>query len=776
MTYALGIDCGTTHTAGAISRDGSVEVLRLGARRAELPSLVFVAPDGTTVIGDAAARRGESLPGRLVREFKRRIGDPVPILAGGSPFSAHALTARVLEHVLRAAVTTQGGPPGSVVLTCPANWGPYKRDLLVQAARLADAPPVALRTEPEAAAIEYAAGSRVGDGDIIAVYDLGGGTFDAAVLRRTPGGFEVLGQPEGIEQLGGMDFDEAVFEHVVAALPADRLGAADDPEVLAALARLRRDCVEAKEALSEDTEVLIPVALPQLHTRVRLTRAEFEAMIRPALADTVGAMRRALRSAGVPAEQVSTFLLSGGSARVPLVSQLLSTEFARPVVLDPHPEHSVALGAARVAAQTPVPVSESAEPTRLVPPAVPAPAPAVPAPTAPAPAAPAALTGPAAGAFGAPLSAPPPPRPETPKPRPGGTYGSRKPEPAPLDARTEPVHPSDAPTEMFKTAPETEVVPAARQPAVSRSPDLPNTDDSPVFLTRAGLDLTAGPPPPLDKPPLDKPPVDNPAVGKPPVGEPGGPRPVSRRALVIVSAAVAVLVVTAIVISVVWFGSGRDDEPGGGDQAAGPISTTSACGGFVDEFDGGALDPGWQRTQPGATVAIGGGGATVEAPDGADIYADHTAAPMVVREHSGDFVLEAEVVAQPGQFYQGAGLVVWNSPTSFVRLERGFGDIGAITFEYRDGGDHVRPHPPFKNTKGVVPTDAGQVLLQVRREGDRISAGWREPGSPAYSDLGSAQIDLPGTVRVGLSVLNRAQNGAKPETFSATFSRATLTC
>ncbi|MEV6634655.1 Hsp70 family protein [Actinoplanes sp. NPDC051470] len=760
MTYALGIDCGTTHTAAAISRDGSVEVLRLGARRAELPSLVFVAPDGTTVIGDAAARRGESLPGRLVREFKRRIGDPVPILAGGSPFSAHALTARVLEHVLRAAVTTQGGPPGSMVLTCPANWGPYKRDLLVQAARLADLPPVALRTEPEAAAIEYAAGSRVGDGDIIAVYDLGGGTFDAAVLRRTPGGFEVLGQPEGIEQLGGMDFDEAVFEHVVAALPADRLGAADDPEVLAALARLRRDCVEAKEALSEDTEVLIPVALPQLHTRVRLTRAEFEAMIRPALSDTVGAMRRALRSAGVPAEQVSTFLLSGGSARVPLVSQLLSTEFARPVVLDPHPEHSIALGAARVAAQTPMPQPETAEPTRLVPPAPTAPAPAAPAPTPPA-----ALTGPAVGAFGASPSVSTPPRPETPKPRPGNTYGSRKPEAAPLDARTEPVHPSDAPTEMFKTTPETEVVPAARQPVVSRPPDLPNTDDSPVFLTRAGLDLAAGPPPPADKPPADK----------PPGGEAGGPRPVSRRALVIVSAAAAVLVVTAIVISIVWFGSGRDD-PGGDDQAAGPISTTSACGGFVDEFDGGALDPGWQRTQPGATVAIGGGGATVEAPDGADIYADHTAAPMLVREHSGDFVLEAEVVVQPGQFYQGAGLVVWNSPTSFVRLERGFGDIGAITFEYRDGGDHVRPRPPFKNTKGVVPTDAGHVLLQVRREGDRISAGWREPGNPTYSDLGSAQIDLPGTVRVGLSVLNRAQNGAKPETFSATFSRAALTC
>jgi molecular chaperone DnaK (HSP70) len=73
---------------------------------------------------------------------------------------------------------------------------------------------VELRTEPEAAAISYAAGERMADGDVVAVYDLGGGTFDAAVLRRTAGGFELLGRPEGIEQLGGADFDEAVFDHV----------------------------------------------------------------------------------------------------------------------------------------------------------------------------------------------------------------------------------------------------------------------------------------------------------------------------------------------------------------------------------------------------------------------------------------------------------------------------------------------------------------------------------------------------------------------------------
>ena len=742
MTYTLGIDCGTTHTAAAVARDGTVEVLRLGTRRAELPSLVFAVPDGSTVIGDAAARRGEGNPGRLVREFKRRIGDPVPILAGGSPFSAHALTARVLEHVLRTAITAQGGPPSSVVLTCPANWGPYKRDLFMQAARLADLPPAALRSEPEAAAIEHAAGSRVRDGDVIAVYDLGGGTFDAAVLRRTAEGFDILGTPEGIEQLGGMDFDEAVFEHVLGSLPADKLGSANDPEVRSALARLRRDCVEAKEALSEDTEVLIPVALPQMHTRVRLTRAEFEAMIRPALTDTVGAMRRALRSAGVPKEQVSAFLLAGGSSRVPLVSQLLSTEFDRPVVLDPHPEHSIALGAARVSAHTPVP--RPAEATSIVPaPPPPTPTPTPLAPTPPAP-------------------TPPPPTPEPSPVQQGTTYGKRRetpPDPPVSEVKTRAVHPSDAPTEMFRQAPETEAVAAAPLPHV------PDSDDSPVLLTRAGLDLTAAAPPP---------PVGPSAPPAAPDAAPG-----SRRGLVIAAAAVAVLLAIGTAVFFVWKGSDRDDPDN--PAAAGPSNSATAsvpppsCG-FDDTFDGSVLDPAWERTQPGAALAVGGSAVTLDAPDGADIYADHTAAPMLLRRQSGDFTLEADLTVLADQWYQGAGLVVWNSPTSFVRLERGFGNVGAIVFEYRDGGRHVKVHPPSKGLKGLVRTDAGHVILQLRREGNTVHAGWRVPAKPEFTDLGDATIELPESVRIGVSVLNCAQNGTEPERFSAKFDQVTLTC
>src|SRR5690606_15203425 len=155
----------------------------------------------------------------------------------------------------------------------------YKQDLLSQAVRLANIDqPVRYTTEPEAAAVFYAHQQRVEPGALVAVYDLGGGTFDAAVLRKSADGFEILGQPEGIERLGGIDFDAAVFNHVRQAL-GGKLEELDDedPATLAAVARLKEECVAAKEALSTDTDTSIPVLLPNLATEVRLTRAEFEA-------------------------------------------------------------------------------------------------------------------------------------------------------------------------------------------------------------------------------------------------------------------------------------------------------------------------------------------------------------------------------------------------------------------------------------------------------------------------------------------------------------------
>jgi len=423
--YALGIDLGTTFTAAATWRDGRAEVASLGSRTAAIPSVVLLREDRTVLTGETANRRALSEPDRVAREFKRRLGDTTPILLGGTPYSAEQLTARLLHAVVDEVAAREGGPSASLCVSHPANWGPYKTDLLRQAVRIADLPPstvVGLVSEPEAAAAFYARQQRIALGAIVAVYDLGGGTFDAAVLRKTEAGFDILGQPEGIERLGGIDFDAAVFAHVAQAI-GGKLAELDedDPAALTAVARLREECTDAKEALSADTDVAIPVLLPNLSTEVRLTRAELENMIRPAVADSIDALQRALAEAGVGPGELHSVLLVGGSSRIPLVAQMVGAELGRPVAVDAHPKHAVSLGAAwlaaealgepagagaAVAAVTPAPVpapGAAAAAAHLVPTAAPAapPAPAA-APKAPVPgqgSAPAAATasGPAAG-------------------------------------------------------------------------------------------------------------------------------------------------------------------------------------------------------------------------------------------------------------------------------------------------------------------------------------------------------------------------------------------
>jgi YVTN family beta-propeller protein len=349
MGYRLGIDMGTTFTAAAAleigDTQGSADVptmVGLGNRALQIPSVLYLQDDGGFLVGEAAERRGQTDPSRLVREFKRRLGDPVPLIVGGTPYPAEVLSAQLLSWVVAAAIERRGAEPDEIVLTHPANWGPYRREYFDQIIALADIGPASTCPEPQAAAIQYAAEARLDEGSRVLVYDLGGGTFDVCVLEKTAAGFEILGTPDGIEHLGGIDFDEAVFDHVLHSLGAVDL---EGPEAQTALTRLRRDCVEAKEALSVDVDTLIPVTLPGRSTSVRLTRAELEGLIEPALTDTMETTARALRAAGTSPERLTAIVLVGGSSRIPLVSHLLQNRFETPTALDTHPKHVIALGA-----------------------------------------------------------------------------------------------------------------------------------------------------------------------------------------------------------------------------------------------------------------------------------------------------------------------------------------------------------------------------------------------------------------------------------------------
>ncbi len=350
MGYVLGIDLGTSYAAAAIDEDGKTEIVQIGSRAAVIPSVVVLRADGEVLVGEAAERRSYSEPARTAREFKRRLGDPTPIILGGTPYGAESVMALLFKAIVSRVVEQRGAPPALIAITHPASYGPYKLDLLAQATRQADIGETIFLSEPEAAAIHYSEQERVEAGTVVAIYDFGGGTFDASVLRKTADGFEPLGRPEGLERLGGIDFDEAIFQHVLAAIRDQAQGL--DPnsaEAQTAFVRMREECREAKEALSADTEAVIAVALPNLHTDIRITRSEFESIVSPRVRETVSALERSVRSASLTMTDISRILLVGGTSRIPMVGALVREFSGRPVATDAHPKHAVALGAAVVA-------------------------------------------------------------------------------------------------------------------------------------------------------------------------------------------------------------------------------------------------------------------------------------------------------------------------------------------------------------------------------------------------------------------------------------------
>jgi actin-like ATPase involved in cell morphogenesis len=323
--------------------------------------VLFLRDDGVLLVGDAANRRAVVEPARVAREFKRRVGDTTPFVLAGDLHAPQALTGHVIRWVVERVSEQEDSPPDHETLTCPAHWGDHRRGLMEEAAAAADLSAPGLLTEPHAAAVHYAAQERIPSGAIVGVYDLGGGTFDAAVLRKTAAGFELLGTPAGVPDLGGVDFDQAVIAHVRETLgdrwptdhggaPAGGARAGGDLALQRAMAQVHAAAVDAKEALSSDTIAQIPVILLGYTGEVRITRAEFEERIRPWLRESVAVFEETLRDAGIKPDDLHAVLLTGGSSRIPLVAELLAGSLRVHVTVDAHPKFAVSLGAAITAA------------------------------------------------------------------------------------------------------------------------------------------------------------------------------------------------------------------------------------------------------------------------------------------------------------------------------------------------------------------------------------------------------------------------------------------
>jgi molecular chaperone DnaK (HSP70) len=352
----LGIDFGTSNTVAMVRASGGRTRPLLFDGSPLLPSAVYLPAEGEPLAGRDAERAARIDPAGFEPNPKRRIDDGT-VLLGERELPVHRLVGVVLDRVVAEVRRQLGGLPDELWMTHPAGWGERRRSVLVAAARSAGLPNPRLVTEPVAAASYYTAvlGSAVPAGRALAIYDLGGGTFDATVVRRTSTGFEVLAE-HGLTDLGGLDFDHAIVEHLGAtyASTAD----AADAERFEAWRRLinpveavdRRgrallydDVRGAKETLSRTTSA--DVHLPGLGVDAHLTRDELEGLVRPYLAMTVSALAQTVAAARLtPGDLVGIFLV-GGSSRIPLAAHLIHTELGVPPTTLEQPETVVAEGA-----------------------------------------------------------------------------------------------------------------------------------------------------------------------------------------------------------------------------------------------------------------------------------------------------------------------------------------------------------------------------------------------------------------------------------------------
>lgn len=352
MSLHLGIDHGMTDTAVAKHHNGVAEMVELGHGRAAQASVVLVKEDGTIATGDEAKALALQAPTRVLRQFKARLGSSTPFVVDGRSHAPEQVLSYLIRDLYQAAVAKAGAAAEKVVFSHPATWGTFKVETLTEAAVLAGIAREVIATisEPEAAALAYDSQQPLTAGELVAVYDLGGGTFNAAVLRRTQSGFELLPGAAGIDRLGGDDFDDEIFQHVVRALQPEFSELDPDDEVtIRSVWDLRNQCNQAKEALSFNPEAVIDVQLPGIQRLVRITRAEFERAITTDILRTVDVLSQAISNAELEPTDISRILLVGGSCRIPLVNQLVHSELKRPVAVDQHPSHTIAIGASLVA-------------------------------------------------------------------------------------------------------------------------------------------------------------------------------------------------------------------------------------------------------------------------------------------------------------------------------------------------------------------------------------------------------------------------------------------
>ena len=353
---AVGIDLGTTNSLIAHFDGASLQVLQDGSGSPSLPSVVYFGASDVR-IGQAAMAQASAEPANTIASAKRMLGrargefedDPYVTLAPGDTLAfataAGAKTpvevaAAILAALRERAEPQLDAPISGAVITVPAYFDDAQRQATRQAAELAGIKVLRLLNEPTAAAVAYGLDEQAEESSVLAVYDLGGGTFDISLLRMRKGIFEVLATG-GDSALGGDDFDRALADHILAELALANPSSTQRRKAL-------QSARDAKEALTERESVTLDVSdLVEALSEITIDRSVLESLIAPFIERTLHACRETLADAEVAA--VDRVVLVGGSTRTPAVRQAVAECFGLEPLCSLDPDQVVAMGAARQA-------------------------------------------------------------------------------------------------------------------------------------------------------------------------------------------------------------------------------------------------------------------------------------------------------------------------------------------------------------------------------------------------------------------------------------------
>ncbi|MGO2330626.1 molecular chaperone DnaK [Pseudoalteromonas sp. JB197] len=376
MGRIIGIDLGTTNSCVAVLDGGKARVIENAEGDRTTPSVIAYTQDGETLVGQPAKRQAVTNPTNTVFAIKRLIGRrfedeevqrdigimPFKIVkadngdawveAGGEKRAAPQISAEILKKMKKTAEDFLGEAVTEAVITVPAYFNDSQRQATKDAGRIAGLEVKRIINEPTAAALAYGMDKNRGE-NIVAVYDLGGGTFDLSIIEidevEGEHTFEVLAT-NGDTHLGGEDFDNRVINYLVAEFKKDQgLDLKTDP---LAMQRVKEAAEKAKIELSsaQSTEVNLPYvtadATGPKHMNVKLTRAKLESLVEDLVTKSIEPLKRALADADLSVSDINDIILVGGQTRMPLVQKTVAEFFGKEPRKDVNPDEAVAVGAA----------------------------------------------------------------------------------------------------------------------------------------------------------------------------------------------------------------------------------------------------------------------------------------------------------------------------------------------------------------------------------------------------------------------------------------------